>query len=127
MSSISRTDAAAQISRAKAVDARRRSTAGPTTPESLPSQPVPAAFDLEEDVARRVGAIGADEPNPRQRVARAFLESCVARTFGASAPQDPAFGHIIDQARDAIRADPHLSAAMDRMVERLWSARRPAP
>ena len=127
MSAISRTDAARHVARANAVDVRRRTSSGSTTPENVQAPAAPASFDLEEDVARRVAQIGAEDTDRRRRIVRAFLESCVARTFGIAAPQDPAFGHVIEQVRDAIRADPDLAAAMERVVERLSAAAPPAP
>lgn len=127
MSSISRTDAANPVSRTNRIDARGRSGAGSTTSEQAQAPAAAAKFDFEEDVARRVAEIGTDEPDRRQHVRRAFLESCVARTFGSAAPQDPAFRHLIDQAGAAIATDPQLAAAMERVTDRLCEAppRRP--
>ena len=126
MSSISRTDAAHPVSRTNRIDARGRPGTGSTTSEQAQA-PAVAKFDFEEDVARRVAEVGAEEPDRRQRVRRAFLESCVARTFGSAAPQDPAFRHVIDQAGAAIATDPQLAAAMERVTDRLCAAppRRP--
>ncbi len=128
MSSISRTDAAHSISRTNRVDARGRTGAGQATPENAQTPgAVAARFDFDEDVARRVAEIGVDDPDRRLRVRRAFLESCVARTFGSAAPQDPAFRHVIDQAGAAIATDPQLAAAMERVTDRLCAPppRRP--
>jgi hypothetical protein len=119
MSSISRTDAAHAVSRTNRVDARARTRSGSTTPENVQAPAGGVPFDFEEDVTRRVAEIGADDPDRRQHVRRAFLESCVARTFGRSAPQDPAFRQVIDQATDAIATDPQLAAAMERVTDRL--------
>ena len=127
MSSISRTGAVPSVSRTNRVDGRARLGTGSATPQNLQAPVAAAPFDFDEDVARRVAAIGADDPDHRKRVMHAFLESCVARTFGSAAPQDPAFRHVIDQAGDAIAADPQLAAAMKRVTDRLCAPRQRRP
>ena len=124
MSAISRTEASQAIARGLAVEGRGRASGGASTPASAaaPSPAGPAPFDFEEDLARRVAEIGAGEIDRRQRVVRAFLESCVARTFGQAAARDPAFGHVVEQAREAMEADPALAAAMARIVDRFSNA-----
>ena len=125
MSAISKTDHALHVALTRALEPAR-----PVDPGTIGGQPAklaqPAeatatglAFDLDADVRRRVEPIGRDAPDRRKRILRALLESCVARTFGAAAPSDPGFRHVIDQAHDAMQSNPELSAAMDRLVAQL--------
>lgn len=119
MSPISKTGIAQQIARTRAVGGRARTGVTQDAPADVGTPGSPPAFDFDDDLARRVARIDRDDPRRRQRVVDAFLESCVARTFGVSAPSDPAFGRVIEQAREAIASDPELAAAMSRLVERL--------
>lgn len=125
MSAISKTDHALHVALARALEPVR-----PVDPGTVGGQPAktapPAdamvaalAFDLDAEVRQRVERIGRDAPDRRARVLRALLEACVARTFGAAAPSDPGFRHVIDQAHDAMQSNPELSAAMDRLVTQL--------
>jgi hypothetical protein len=127
MSPISRTDAAERLARTRAVQARE--SPGKPAPQRTQSPPASPPFDADEDLARRVAAIARDDADRPRRIARAFLESCVARTFGTAAAQDPAFRHVVEQAQAAMAADPALAAAMARVVERLEAdaAAPPAP
>lgn len=126
MSPISKTGIAQQIARTRAVGGRARLGAAQDAPADIGTPESPPPFDFDTDLARRVDRIGRDDPRRRQRVVEAFLESCVARTFGSAAPSDPAFGRVIEQAREAIASDPELSAAMSRLVDRL-APREPDP
>lgn len=125
MSPISKTGIAQQIARTRAVAGARPRVAQDTPPD-VGAADAPPAFDFDNDLARRIARIGRDEPGRRQRIVEAFLESCVARTFGNAAPSDPAFGRVIEQAREAIASDPQLSDAMARLVDRLAS-QEPGP
>lgn len=128
MSAISKTDHALQ-----AVLARALAPARPVDPGAVGGQltkatpdteaaPAAFAFDLDADLRLRVARIERDAPDRRARMIRALLESCVARTFGAAAPSDPGFRHVIDQARDAMQSNPELLDAMDRLAAQIDGA-----
>lgn len=119
MSPISKTGIAQQIARTRAVDGRARLGVEQDAPADIGTPDAPPAFDFDNDLARRVARINTSDPGRRRRIVEAFLESCVARTFGTAAPSDPAFAKVIEQAREAIASDAELSAAMSRLIERL--------
>ena len=121
MSPISKTGLAQQIARTRAVGGRTRLGVAQDAPAGVGTPESPPAFDFDDDLAGRVARIGGDVPDRRRRIVEAFLESCVARTFGSAAPSDPAFGRVIEQAREAIASDAELSSAMARLVDRLAS------
>lgn len=122
MSSISKTGPTQQVARTRALEARGRLKTAQDAAPGIDLPQAPPSFDFEDDLARRVAAISSEEPGRHERVVGAFLQSCVARTFGSAAPSDPAFARIIEQTRQAIASDAALAAAMDRLVERLASA-----
>lgn len=128
MSSISKTDQALHVALARALEPARPVDAGAIGGQHSKAAPagdapVPAPpFDLDSDVRLRVERIARDAPDRRARILRALLESCVARTFGAGAPSDPGFRHVIDQAHDAMRSNPELAAATERLVTQLDGA-----
>jgi hypothetical protein len=123
MSSISKTDRILQVLRTSAASAPARVAARRAPPARRDTSRNGASkFDLSADIARRVEAIPADAPQRDERVARAFLESCVAQTFGAGAVSDPSFQQVVDKAHDAIRANDELAAAMERLVRQLCGA-----
>lgn len=131
MTSISKTDQAMQVALGRALESARPADAGkigdaPTRPARAAGPATAGApFDLDADVRARVRRIARDAPDRRARILRALLESCVARSFGAGAPSDPGFRHVIDQACGAMRSSPDLAEAMERLVTQLDDASGP--
>jgi hypothetical protein len=68
---------------------------------------------------QRIRAIGADDPDRRQKAVRLFLESELLREFGDEMLTDPQFGTMLASVQQQMVQDPQTAAAVDALADLL--------
>lgn len=72
-------------------------------------------------LAAQVAALDAADPDRKQKAVRLFLESELAREFGAAVLNDPAFSGMLAAIQEQMRADTQVGQAMESLGEWLVS------
>ncbi len=70
-------------------------------------------------LAQRLQAIAPQDPQRHRKAARIYLESELAREFGADLVNDPAFTQMVDAVHEQMLQDPETAAALDAAGELL--------
>ena len=78
-----------------------------------------AAQATTSALAQRLQAIAPQDPQRQRKAARIYLESELAREFGADLVTDPAFTQMVDAVHDQMRQDSEVAAALDAAGELL--------
>ena len=86
--------------------------AAPATRVTSTSTSAGQIASLQEVVALRVRALGADDPHRHRKAFRIFLEATLLQEFGRDRVNDPGFGELIDEVMIQMESDPALGAAM---------------
>jgi hypothetical protein len=119
MRSISQLLARRPLGRAPAPGTALRGPA--TRPDNCSAATLPAPQSLEQLVMRRVAGIAATDPDRRNKVQRAFLESVVLFKVGSQLINDPGFYTLVDDIQVAMAQDPETSAQMETLTNYLLS------
>lgn len=75
-----------------------------------------ASSDWEIILAQKVAAISKDDPQPRRRAFRIYLELMLVQEFGTSLVNDHAFNALVDKVQTTMESDPNLTLALDRAI-----------
>jgi hypothetical protein len=92
--------------------ATRRSPAAATDSSQAPA-------DIAAVVARRIHALGFDDPQRKPKAVRIFLESVLLQELGLALANDPAFPAMVDAVQQQMQSDARLAAAVDELGDRL--------
>jgi hypothetical protein len=84
--------------------ARARPSAAPAT--------AGAGQAAAASMAQRLEAIPAADPDRRRKAVRVYLESELAREFGAPLLNDPQFPQMLDAIQDQMQQDAQVAAAV---------------
>jgi hypothetical protein len=94
--------------------------------QRLPGAPSTAISpDAAQVLAQRLRAIDPADPGRRQKAVRIYLESELAREFGASLLGDPEFAQMLDAIESRMRDDAEIAAAVDALGELLVTGSLP--
>lgn len=74
-------------------------------------------------LAQRLAAIDAHDPDRRRKAVRVVLEAELAREFGDTLLNDPAFGQMLDAVQSQMDADAELAAAVAALADILLARR----
>lgn len=74
-------------------------------------------------LAARVGAIGPHDPDRRRKAVRIYLESELAREFGAGLLIDPSLAQLLDAVQQHMQEDSETAAAVEALGELLLAGR----
>lgn len=84
-----------------------------------------AARDSAQVMAQRIRSIAPADPDRRQKAVRVFLESEIAREFGADVLNDSAFPALLDAVQQQMQQDADTAAAVQALGELLVSGKAP--
>jgi hypothetical protein len=87
------------------------------------SAPGPAASTQAQGagMAQRIEAIDRGDPDRRRKAVRVYLESELAREFGAGLLNDPSLPQLLDAVQQRMQEDAATAAAVEAMGELLLS------
>jgi hypothetical protein len=108
----------------RTVLARRQKTAATGKSRGIREQPDSAgqrSTSLEQLLLRRLRSIGADDPDRKQKVFRAFLEANLLAEFGEQLANAPEFGQMVSEVQAQMQGDERLTAAIDEVVKTMLS------
>lgn len=74
-------------------------------------------------VAQRVGTLGRDDPDRRRKAVRIYLESELAREFGAGLLNDPSLPQLLDAVQLRMQEDAETAAAVEALGDLLLTGR----
>lgn len=92
---------------------QRKAEGGPSA-----AKPQAARTDAAA-LAQRIRAIGADDPDRRQKAVRVYLESEFAREFGDALLTDPVFPQMVDAVQEQMAGDAQMQAAVHALGDML--------
>jgi hypothetical protein len=75
-----------------------------------------ASNDWKTILARKVAAISKDDPQPRRRAFRIYLELTLVQEFGTELANDHAFNALVDKVQTTMESDPNLTLVLDRAI-----------
>ena len=104
----------ASVLRAQLAGVRERARARPGAEAGRPSKDTATAV-----MAQRLAAIAPEDPDRRQKAVRIYLESELAREFGAGLLNDPAFPRMVDAVQQQMQDDAQTAAAMQALGDLL--------
>lgn len=70
-------------------------------------------------MAQRLAAIAPEDPERRQKAVRIYIESELAREFGAGLLNDPAFPQMVDAVLQQMQDDAQTAAAVQALGDLL--------
>lgn len=94
--------------------ARARARSAAATAKTDAAMPGAAAA-----MAQRIAAIGRADPDRRRKAVRIFLETELAREFGAGLLNDPVFPEMLDAVQQQMQDDGQAAAAVHALGELL--------
>jgi len=110
----------ASVLQAQLAGVRERARAQTTT--AAPPRTVnPANAAL---LAQRIAAIDRQDPDRWQKAVRVYLESELAREFGAGLLNDPSFPQMVDAVQQQMQGDAQTAAAVHALGELLLAGRQ---
>jgi hypothetical protein len=95
----------------------RRSTSDTGAAQGAPA--APTLETLKATIARRVGALDADDPGHDAQAARIFVESVIAWEFGDAVVNDARYRDLIEHIDGQLRSDAQVRRRFAAMLREL--------
>lgn len=96
-----------------------------TTQRARGARPATASHDAAQLLVARLQALDPADPQKRRKAVRIYLESELAREFGAELLNDSAFSAMLDAIQLQMQGDAQIAAAVDALGDLLAGGKLP--
>jgi hypothetical protein len=106
----------AALRRQVAENVQRMRTSGKLGPTNNVQGGQSGPVSLDDVLRRKLKGIDKQSAAGRSQATKAFVEVVLAAEFGEAVLSDPAFGDMLAELSTSLRADPELSASIDKVL-----------